>query len=69
MDQYEIAHIMHQIDGYLIPSPSKPLESFDSAFDRAKAELVKNLEHHLAQVKTFTIEDWRKHQSAKRRAV
>lgn len=61
MNQYEIERIMHQIDGYLIP---KPLEEFDPAFDRAKAELIRNLEYHLAQVKAFTIEDWRKHQSA-----
>lgn len=66
MNQYEIARIIHQIDGYLIP---KPLEGFDSAFDRAKEELVKNLEHHLSQVKAFTIEDWQKHQRSKRGAA
>lgn len=69
MNQYEIERIMHQIDGYMIPSPSKPLETFNASFERAKAELVKNLKHHLSQVEAFTIEDWRKHHKAKRKAA
>jgi hypothetical protein len=54
MNQYELANAKHLIDGYYLPSPSKPGANVDE-FERAKRECVNNLEKQLNHVKSVSV--------------
>lgn len=60
LNRYEHENIKSKIHGYMVPSPSRPLESREQMFDRAKAELLGHLKHQLAQVENFTFPDMTK---------
>lgn len=55
MNQYEQTNAGHLIDGYFIPRPG---ESKIKAFERAKAETLKNLVASVANVEALTLEQF-----------
>ena len=58
LTRYDHENIQHLIGGYLISRHhDEPIEAF---FERAKAELVENLEKRLNQVKAYTFADYTK---------
>lgn len=59
MDQYAKENAANRIDAYYNPTPSESaLEKYVEAFERAKAETVKNLRVALEQTETLSVEDF-----------
>lgn len=56
LTRYDHESIRHLINGYLISRRHD--ESTEAFFERAKAELVDNLERRLSQVKAYTFPDF-----------
>lgn len=57
INRYDHQNIKNKIGGYMIPSPSRPLESREQQFERAKAELLVHLKRQIEQVDGFTFAD------------
>ena len=53
LDRYSEQQAAFWIDGYFNPQPN---ETDESAFDRAKAELISHLENHIDQVREFGVD-------------
>ena len=60
LNRYEHENIRHKIDGYMIPSRERPLESREDQFERAKAELLWHLRLQIEHVEGFSFADMRK---------
>ncbi len=56
MTQYQIQNAAHKINGYQI---SKPLESFEASFDRAKVDTINQLKKDLADVENLTFDQYK----------
>ena len=54
--RYDHGNIRHLIDGYMISRRDN--ESSETFFQRAKVELVENLEKRLNQVKAYSFTDF-----------
>jgi hypothetical protein len=57
LTRYEHENIKSKIDGYMIPSRERPLETREQQFERAKAELLGHLKRQIEQVEAFTFAD------------
>jgi len=55
MNQYERANAAWKIEGYFVP---RPLELHTQAFDRAKDELIKNLQRQMDCCKALTFDQY-----------
>ncbi len=60
LSRYEHENAKNLIDGYMVDSRLNPLEPREQQFNRAKAELIAQLERQLEQVKTFCYSDMQK---------
>ena len=60
LNRYDHQTVKHLIDGYMITSPSNPLEKREDTFNRAKAELLTNLRRRINQVEDFEFMDMTK---------
>ncbi|MBM3105570.1 hypothetical protein IIE18_10505 [Pseudomonas sp. V1] len=55
LTRYEHENLKNLIDGYMIPT--RPIETREQQFNRAKAELITNLERQLQRIRAFTYAD------------
>lgn len=60
LNRYDHENIRRKIDGYMIPSRERPLETRKEQFERAKAELLGHLRLQIAHVEGFSFADMRK---------
>ncbi|MGP0171288.1 hypothetical protein ACSVIJ_05320 [Pseudomonas sp. NCHU5208] len=60
LNRFEHENTKNLIDGYMVPSRATPQESREQQFDRAKGELIAQLERQLEQVKSFSYIDMQK---------
>ncbi len=60
LNRYEHDNAKRLIEGYMVPSRAHPQESRQQQFDRAKSELIAQLERQLEQVKSFSYGDMQK---------
>ncbi|WP_305910439.1 hypothetical protein Q9L42_021255 (plasmid) [Methylomarinum sp. Ch1-1] len=59
MNRYEKQNAASRIDGYYNPRPHEAvLEKHREAFDRAKAETLKNIRNALEQTEALTFEEF-----------
>lgn len=57
MSRFEIENAVHQIDGYYDLNTAKQ-ETKKQAFEKAKAETIKNFERYLANIKEITLDQF-----------
>lgn len=60
LNRYDHENIRRKIDGYMIPSRERPMETREEQFDRAKAELLGHLRLQIAYVEGFSYSDMRR---------
>lgn len=66
LNRYERENIKDKIAGYMVPASSRPQETHEQQFERAKAELLKHLKRQIVQVEAFDYTDMKKTHSARR---
>ncbi len=59
MDRFSKSNAARRIDGYYFPAPNEEcLGNHHQAFERARTELISNLEKYIHETKSISFEDF-----------